>query len=496
METKKVLAKYDIRGIQAFVFRTNKLKEIKAVQNLPEEIVFKALINAAGKYFNADIKGSELKNNGIEVLDKAGGNAFVIFDNVELYRSISRFMAFDILEKTYSLKLLYTFVECTGDFYSDYTMLNDKLGKLKSEMPEVCHIGAFPVCRQDDVTGFPIAGKIKEHGKTSFITEESALKRKYAKNSGQKIDDFILEKGVDSHIAVIHIDGNNMGNRINDIIRKMSYDNAAEEFSKIKVRASFAEVCGEMETVTESFRNSDKNTGNKKNPVIHAVIQAGDDITYITRADIALSFTKIFLEKVSQKYMYGSDSKYLISACAGIAFCNSHFPFSDAYTLAENCCASAKRRAKNNKAQDGYIGNWIDFEICTHIKNVDLQQSREKYGKVDNTELNVRPYCVKHPKYQNADYDFEEKFEKYLCFLINPQKSNELYLNRSRAKELRNAYSDGKNAVKIFEQAAKSRDYSVPELYSEIDGVLKASLYDAIEIMDLYTDISTAEAVK
>ena len=43
-----VLAKYDIRGIQSYVFRTNKLREIRAVQDLPEKIVFAALKNAAG----------------------------------------------------------------------------------------------------------------------------------------------------------------------------------------------------------------------------------------------------------------------------------------------------------------------------------------------------------------------------------------------------------------------------------------------------------------
>ena len=45
----KVLAKYDIRGIQKYIFRTKKLKEIRAVQNIPERIIFESLKEAAEK---------------------------------------------------------------------------------------------------------------------------------------------------------------------------------------------------------------------------------------------------------------------------------------------------------------------------------------------------------------------------------------------------------------------------------------------------------------
>ena len=103
-----VLAKYDIRGIQAYVFRTNKLREIRAVQDLPEKIVFRALIEAANALLNVGIEASvdesevldRLKSDGIEVLDKAGGNAYVIFESEELYRKISRWMALYILKET------------------------------------------------------------------------------------------------------------------------------------------------------------------------------------------------------------------------------------------------------------------------------------------------------------------------------------------------------------------------------------------------------------
>lgn len=488
-----VLAKYDIRGIQSFIFHTDKLREIRAVQDLPERIVFEALKVSAGVDENSSI--AELEKNGIKILDKAGGNAFVLFEAEEKYKKISKAMAVYILKKTYSLKLVYACVECTDNFYDDYEKLNQKLGRLKSSMPEPVHMGAFPICSQDLQTGLPIADVKFINGVVTYLTQESVLKEKYhirANGSQGKIDSYIKGKNEDSHIAVIHIDGNNMGNRINEILKTATYDTAKDVFGSIKVRDSFKEVCSEMSEYIKNYE-SKKTLQNGKH-LIYSIIQAGDDITYITRADIALSFTKLFLQKVSEKFMYkDSDMKYSISACAGIAFCHSHFPFADAYELAERCCSSAKKRAKETQylGVDGFIGNWVDFEFCEHIRNIDIESSRIKYGKTANTNLLLRPYCVAHPNCnQNlndkiAPFDFEV-FENKLLKLTN---KNKVMINRSRAKSLREAYSRGENAVKIMYNGAVSRGYDAGELYIDVNGSKTAVMYDVIDVMDYYLSL-------
>ena len=45
----KILAKYDIRGIQKFIFRTKKLGEIRRVQDIPEKIIFEAFRNTVSE---------------------------------------------------------------------------------------------------------------------------------------------------------------------------------------------------------------------------------------------------------------------------------------------------------------------------------------------------------------------------------------------------------------------------------------------------------------
>lgn len=517
MKKVKVLAKYDIRGIQNYIFRTKKLRDIRAVQNIPEKIIFEALKNAVRERFDfqqTDPLSDEayyslLESKGIKILDRAGGNAYILFDCEDakkLYTDISKEMAFYILKRTYSLELAYTCVDCTDSFYRDYAELNARLGKLKSQMPSSAHIGAFSICRRDPDTLFPIIGKDKFG---SDVTMESYLKNQFhsSLSSDKKeniLDNYILEKGVDSHIAIIHIDGNNMGSRINKILEQATYENADKIFASIRVRDRFADVCQEMHSLTEQYIQSllDKDPSKKRENIhlIHAVIQAGDDITYITRADIALPFTKKFIQLVSEKYMIDNtdNPEYLISACAGIAYIDSHFPFSDGYDLAEACCANAKKRAKKNKSPDGYIGNWIDYEICRHIKDTDLINSRQSYGCINGTILFKKPYCICHPVYQNEFFDFDT-FEKKIKSLARESP----ILNRSRAKDFREAYTKGSEFIRKLKNAAISRGYideeediQFYESYCSRDGedtTVFASYYDPIEIMDLYTDFNLKE---
>ena len=502
----KYLAKYDVRGIQTFVFRTNKLKEIRAVSDLPERIIKDAAIYA--------LKKLEI-NKKIEWLDTAGGNAVAVFDSKEEFEAVSTTMAFYVLKETYSLKLVYACIELDENkaFSVQYEELNEKLGKLKSEMPEPAHTGAFPICRQDYLTGFPIA-KIKRDKETVFLTRESVIKLKeHEKKKADpdvylELDDMVLEKGVDSHLAVIHIDGNNMGNRINDIIRKKAHfdkENKDDSFKTIKstfksitVAKEFKKVCQEVNEIVDKYRKEILEENNA--PLIYSVIAAGDDITYVTRANIALPFTKLFLKKISEHNMY-SDSEdhdtYGINACAGIAFIKSHFPFSDAYDLAEKCCTSAKKRAKSEgfadkENKDNPYGNWIDFEICTHIKNTELETSREKYGNTTDTEgndalLHLRPYCVSTGNKSNEFFEYD-KFEKRVCELDKNFNEQSGTYNRSRAKTLRQVYTEGKASVRTFEKSAESRGYKLKDKLFEKDettGKTYALYYDATDIMDL-----------
>jgi len=97
------------------------------------------------------------------------------------------------------------------------------------------------------------------------------------------------------------------------------------------------------------------NGGDSEIPIVPIII-GGDDLTLVCRGDIALSFTRGFLEYFEEETSKSADDqdgiipeaagainhKDRLSACAGVAFVKPHFPFSSAYSLVESLLGSAK----------------------------------------------------------------------------------------------------------------------------------------------------------
>jgi hypothetical protein len=80
------------------------------------------------------------------------------------------------------------------------------------------------------------------------------------------------------------------------------------------------------------------------------LIGAGDDMTAVVRADLAIAFTRSFLEEFESQTASGESAPTLsrvtdgrgFTACAGIAYVKRSYPFSAAYELAESLCRHAK----------------------------------------------------------------------------------------------------------------------------------------------------------
>lgn len=79
--------------------------------------------------------------------------------------------------------------------------------------------------------------------------------------------------------------------------------------------------------------------------VIRPIILGGDDLTVVCSADIAVEFVHEYLEQFEIETQEQIGSK--LTACAGIAFIKSTYPFHYGYQLAETLCSEAKKDAKS-----------------------------------------------------------------------------------------------------------------------------------------------------
>lgn len=151
--------------------------------------------------------------------------------------------------------------------------------------------------------------------------------------------------------------------------------------------------------------------------------------------------------------------------------------------------------------ENNRVGNWVDFQICKNIQAQNLDEVRQKeYVTANGEHLMLRPYFIN----TDTDYGMEKQVDyrnTLRQFMTNMSYfQNEKNLPRSFAKDLRNTYPQGKEAVNMLYNFLKSRGWKLPDesddLYWKIDekaGKIYAKWYDALEMMDYYSDITRDE---
>jgi hypothetical protein len=161
-------------------------------------------------------------------------------------------------------------------------------------------------------------------------------------------------------IAIIHADGNGIGN----IVKKVGKD--MQQFSEFSKKLNTVTIDAAVEAYNQIIKK-EETTGRIP---LRPVVLGGDDLTVIIRGDLALPYVTAFIRSFED----GSRrefSKYLgkgrgLTACAGIAYIKSSYPFYYGYELAETLCTRAKKTAKTmseiapscvmtHKIQDSFV---------------------------------------------------------------------------------------------------------------------------------------------
>ena len=490
---QQVLAMYDVRGIQSYIFKSNAAKEIVGASALVERIITEGLqeyirtqetSKDSCQYMTDWIKDDPkafLENPEVEmqILFIGGGNAYVLFRHGRECEKVNRFLAKYLLDRTYSLNLAVAVVPKTDSYMEDYEAINNRLREIKASMPLNMPVGAMPFMAADSITGLPLTKKDVDG---NYYSTEAILKRAaFPKTEDEKLfDNMVTEKGDNSTLAVFHIDGNSMGNTIRKEMEKTEgYKDAIAKMRELSLRISgnFRQTVDEMKAYMDFLTPKIKET--KDHKLYREIIVAGDDITFVCNAKLAIPAVKFFLENISKKGEF--------SACGGIAFFNSHFPFSDAYQVAEACCESAKKRAKQDacKGNDSKIGNFLDYQICTNIRASELDTYRDRHYTADGKSFIFRPYYV---PFEEDKWNMNGKNDCYnisrlmywLKYFAQGEKSKSAPMARSKAKKLRDTIPMGGAELDSEITFLESRGYTGLKAAKKEAPIW----YDALEIMD------------
>lgn len=467
--SKYVLAMYDVRGKQEYIFRTNKLKEIvggsciirdcfkdylfpsaeeymrdkakKEGKPLPPEVACgiynykdsepdaktKDGVSANGNisnhkdkttgYIEEIKKGPEFSQEAFErmmqnekyaaryageVVYEGGGNFFVLYKDKETCIGINKIFTGKLLKELHTLKVLCTYIELENglvNFIEDRRKLYAKHRISEAEESVIRPVNTLPFVQVDEVTSLPLT-KYNKNTQKKVSTEAGAKLDKYLEEYNEEygekdLDNLVTQKGEESLLAVIYIDGNNMGAKVQSVLgNETSYDKCVE---KLRKTSKFIQ----KNYVEDRIKDINKTLGEKK----RLVIFAGDEINLICNAREAYEIAKIYLKGLHKVKWEGENEKEAepCSACAGIAIFHSHAPYAQAYKIAEECCESGKTRMKElegKREQEGKSKEvcYIDFHYCQSGIGMSLDDIREK----EVGELISKPWLLDMKDQKNA----------------------------------------------------------------------------------------------
>ncbi len=466
---KEILALYDCRSKQEYIYRTNQVKEISGASMLLADIFSSFFHNEQSiisDWKNVASEGDFLENfrksgKDGEIIYEGGGNLCMIYKDFDTYILYNKKLSHKALTDTFGVSIIASCTEVTNDFISDRRKLykENALQKNLGAYHTPCNV--MPFTQVDRVT---FQAVVKKENDKMYTTESLKKRNKYESSAVKDCIPDIMEvefdkmvdKGEESLLAIIYIDGNNMGAKVKKVTEKVNnYTEGVNALRRFSVQTNSDFVEKPLEQITKVLRkkyNEEKNEKKKKYYLFRPVISGGDEITIVCNAHAVPLILETYFKELTTN---GKNS-----ACAGVAVFHSHDPFADVYEITEQSCEMGKKESHKAGNENN---NYIDFHYCHSGITNDLETIREKQEGM----------------YTARPYEFSTSWKKF-CDLGRMLKS----ANRSDVKMLGESVVKGDSYYKSALRMIKSRNKL--ENIDEKDETLKKMIYDISVVFDLW----------
>lgn len=326
--------------------------------------------------------------------------------------------------------------------------------------------GALRPARAEQALLEKLAGVLTDEEKSRFM-ENAAFPSELDK---------LGQKETENYIAVIHIDGNNMGKKFADLTTLSAYKNKSQEIRTATIRA-FAELVLSMKEDSFPFLAQRKDAeGNRYLPV-RPLILGGDDMTFVCAAKVAFDCTAFIMKSLLEK---GVDT------CAGVAILPTAYPFFRGYEIAEQLCDSAKGRmrklANEREGLREEASCWLDFLRLHGEQAPTLAEIRRQEYRAALGSLHFGPYRI--------DGESHYAFARLRELAEDLAKS----LPSSKLKDLRAVLQHGEHEAEKYLEQIRHDGYALPQpagweayaahLWQEHSGRMRTPFVEAIELLE------------
>lgn len=318
------LYRAEAKGIQSWILASDRLRELKGgsalVDALPE--LARSLVHRTG---------------GDVVIAAAGGIEVRFHEQASLERFAGVWPAV-VENHAPGLELVQAWVADSG--LDPYPELHRRLGAARNRRwPALPAPG--PLSARSARTG--LAAESRDEHDRALLDAATRAKVRAAAGVGQ-LDrlapvglSFATETAMigDTYVAVVHADGNAVGSRIRTLgpDQRRQFSDALSEATRRAAQTAVRELARIQQL-------DDDATVLRCRPIV----VGGDDLTFLVDAVLALPFTEAYLRAFeAETVAVGNvDGKGPLTACAGLAFVKTGFPFHAAHELAESLCGGAK----------------------------------------------------------------------------------------------------------------------------------------------------------
>lgn len=264
----------------------------------------------------------------------------------------------------------------------------------------------------------------------------------------------------ENYIAIVHIDGNNMG----EMFQKAGVEGISA-YRKLSTRVAgitqkaFAKLMESIAAEYPTYLQYKLPNGQRafklkdKTLPIRPIIIGGDDITFVCPGRLGIEYARRFMHNMFEK---GSVNKHgkadniipdlKIECCAGIAILPTKYPFFRGYELAEQLCGAAKAKSR------GTNSSWLDFAILHGEQAPTLEQIRAMEYSGVMGDMHFGPYQI--------DAGLEQ--ETSLDVLLHGAELLQARLPNNKIKELRFVLGKGEHELNRFLAQAKAIGQELP----------------------------------
>jgi hypothetical protein len=535
----------DTTGIQDYIFGTNRLAE----QIGASELVARATGEWAFRFLprpnNSRAAGGgppDLDPNlriedgalAAEVLYAGGGNLVALFREPAAARAYLGQLSRRVICEASGLHL----VAATRSFAWEGEALAVAVGSLLATLAErkraspasypLLGLGVSAACQS---TGLPAVGVFAPGGADSGDSPRLASAETLAKLAPpvreaaqerlraalalgdewvvpQRTDELGRTEGTESHVAVIHADGNGMGRRLRAIAARYPspaanrrYIEAVRAFSNAltsAARDAQRDVVQRLISWLRARPSGDPfaraalavpgQPGRARLP-LRPLIFGGDDLTLLADARLGLALAVEYLrrfEALGKNLPEGA-----ATAAAGIAFVRTHYPLARAYQLAGELTKSAKRFRRDLQDQGRASDvSTLDWHVALGGLAGDLKEIRRREYQAPDGWLTARPVTLTRLPFGSTASSWPT-VEAGIRAFQGPAWAE----RRNKVKGLRDALRAGPIAVERF-RLRFTADDPLPEV---VPGAPNASrtgwdgktcvYFDAIEAVDWYTEL-------